>query len=111
MDQVQLVRKTAAATVTASTVGVNVFDYTHNSTGGVGFLGTSSTTGTGVVGTIEGTDGDIIHQMNFNVLGGYEWNCQPNMRVWVPVSGLIAVKLKAVVALTYDCLLVLSESH
>lgn len=111
MDQVQLIRMTAGSTVTSGAVGTNIFDYTGNSTNGAGtFRGTLSTSATGVVASAEGTVGDIIHMNNFNVLGGYEWNAQPNMRVWVPISGIISLKLKAVVALTYDCLLVVRES-
>jgi len=111
MDQIRLVRKSAAATGTTAAVGTNIFDYTGNSSSGAGtFRGTLSTTGTCVTITNEGTDGDVVQQANFNVLGGYEWNSQPNMRVWVPISGLIAIKLKAVVALTYDCTLVIRES-
>lgn len=111
MDQVQLIRKTAGATVTIGAVGTNIFDYTGNTSGGAGtFRGTLSTSATGVVASSEGTDGDIVHLNNFNVLGGYEWQSQPNMRFWVPISGIIAVKMKAVVALTYDVLLVIRES-
>jgi hypothetical protein len=111
MEQIRLVRKTAAATVTAGAVGTNVFDYTGNSSSGAGtFRGTLSTSGTGVVATSEGTDGDIVRQFNFNVLGGYEFNAQPNMRVWVPVSGIIALKIKAVIAATYDVEMVVRES-
>jgi hypothetical protein len=48
--------------------------------------------------------------MDFNVLAGYEWNSQPNMRLWVPVSGIIGVRCDAVVALTYNVELVIRES-
>jgi hypothetical protein len=111
MDQIRLVRKTAGATVTIGAVGTNVFDFTGNSTSGAAtFRGTLSTSATGVVATGEGTDGDVVYQFNFNVLGGYEWNAQPNMRVWVPVSGIIALKLKSVIAATYDVQLIVRES-
>lgn len=110
MDQARLVRKTAAATVTIGAVGTNIFDLTGNSTSGAGtFRGTLSTSATGVVASAEGTDGDVVHQYNFNVLNGYAKDFQPENGVWVPVSGIIAIKLKAVVALTYDCELWLQE--
>lgn len=110
MDQVQIVRKTAGATVTIGAVGTNIFDSTGNSTNGAGaFRGTLSTSATGVNASAEGTDGDIWHLNNFNVLGGYEFNAQPNTRIHVPISGIIAVKLKAVVALTYDVVMHLRE--
>ena len=111
MDQVYVVRKTGAATVTTGAVGTNVFDFTGNSTSGAGtFRGTLGTTTTGVNASSEGTDGDIVQVFNFNVLGGYEFNAQPNMRLWVPISGIIAIKVKAVVALTYDVVMVVRES-
>lgn len=110
MEQVRLVRKTAAATVTLGAVGTNIFDATGNTTGGAStFRGTLSTTGTGVVATAEGTDGDEYFRMNFNVQAGYERDWQPNARLWVPNSGIVAVKIKAVVALTYDVTMVIRE--
>jgi len=109
MDSVSLVRMTAAATVTIGAVGTNIFDYTHNSSGGQTFRGTLSTSATGTVGTTAGTPGDVVHQMDFNVLAGYEWNAQPNMRIWVPLSGIIGVRCDAVVALTYNVTMVVRE--
>jgi hypothetical protein len=110
MDQVRLIRKTAAATVTIGAVGTNIFDATGNSTSGAGtFRGTLSTSGTGVVATAEGTDGDELWRSDFNVLAGYEKDFQPNARLWVPASGIVALKIKAVVALTYDLCLVIRE--
>src|SRR5689334_624784 len=48
MDQIRLVRKTAAATVTTGAVGTNIFDFTINSTSGAGtFRGSLGTTTTG----------------------------------------------------------------
>lgn len=107
MDSVSLVRLSAAATVTLGATGTNVFDLA----GGSGtFRGTLSTSGTGVVATTAGTVTDIPHQMDFNVLGGYEWNAQPNTRVWVPVSGIVGVRCDAVLALTYNVIMVVRES-
>lgn len=110
MDQVRLIRKTAGATVTIGAVGTNIFDATGNSTSGAGtFRGTLSTSATGVVATVEGTDGDELWRANFDVLAGYEKDFQPSARIWVPASGIVAVKLKAVVAQTYDVCLVIRE--
>ena len=107
MENVKLLRKTAAATVTAGVEGTNFFDFA----GGQGtFAGTLSTTGTGVNATAEGTDGNLLKNMNFNTLAGYEWNAQPNMRFWVPVSGIIAVKVGAIVTGTWDVELVIAEA-
>lgn len=110
MDQARIVRKTVAATVTIGAVGTNIFDLTGNSTNGAGtFRGTLSTSATGVVASAEGTDGDVTHQYNFNVLNGYWRDFQPENGIWVPISGVIALKVKAVVTATYDCELWLQE--
>jgi hypothetical protein len=107
MDSVSLVRLSAGATVTIGATGTNIFDYS----GGAGtFRGTLSTSATGVVATTAGTVTDITHQMDFNVLAGYEWNAQPNTRIWVPISGIIGVRCDALVALTYNVTLVIRES-
>lgn len=97
--------------MTIGAVGTNIYDYTGNSTSGAGtFRGTLSTSATGVVATAEGTNGDVVHQMDFNVLGGYEWVAQPNGRIWVPISGIIAIRCDAVQALTYNVTMVVRES-
>lgn len=110
MDQVRVVRKTAGATVTAGVVGTTIFDATGNASSGAGtFRGVLSTAATGVVATAEGTDGDEPFRFNFNTLAGYEKDWQPNARIWVPVNGIIAVKIKSVVAVTYDVTMVIRE--
>jgi hypothetical protein len=107
MDSVSVVRLSAGATVTIGATGTNIFDWS----GGAGtFRGTLSTSATGVVATTAGTVTDIPHQMAFNVLGGYEWNAQPNMRIWVPISGIIGIRCDAIVALTYNVEMVIRES-
>jgi hypothetical protein len=109
MDQVRIVRKTAGATVTIGAVGTNIFDFTHNSSGGQAFLGTLSTSATGVSASAEGTDGDEIFRVGFNVLAGYDRDFQPNCRIWVPVSGLVAIKLGAINSLTWHATMVIKE--
>lgn len=107
MDQVRVVRKSAAATVTAAIAGTSLFDVAGGASGTIkGPLGVNTT---GIIGTVEGTDGDEVFRTNFNVLSGYERDWQPNARIWVPVSGIIAVKIKAVVALTYDVTMIVRE--
>lgn len=110
MDAVALIVPAAAATVTAgiSTPGstATVVDWA----GGASTLRTTlSTSATGIVGTTATTVNGTYHQMGFNVLAGYEWNAQPNMRVWVPASGIVAVYCLAVVALTYNVEMVVRE--
>jgi hypothetical protein len=107
MESVSLVRLSAAATVTIGAIGTNVFDL---SGGNATFRGTLSTSGTGVVATTAGTVTDIDHQMDFNTLAGYERDFQPNMRIWVPISGIIGVRCDAIIAGTWNVSMVVRES-
>ena len=107
MDSVSIVRLSAAATVTTGATGTNVFDWAG---GASTFRGTLSTSGTGVVATTAGTVTDVTHQIDFNTLAGYEWNAQPNMRIWVPVSGIIGVRCDAVTSSTWNVEMVIRES-
>jgi len=103
MDSVSVVRLTAGATVTLGAVGTNIFDFTGNSSSGAGtFRGTLSTSATGVAATTAGTVGDITMQRDFNILAGYEWNAQPNNRIWVPVSGILGIRCDAIQSGTYN---------
>jgi hypothetical protein len=95
MEQFRLVRKSAAATVTAGVTGTSVLDLT----GGAGtFRGTLSTSTTGITASAEGTDSDEVFRFSFNTLSGYERDFQPNARVWVPASGIIGIKLAGIIA-------------
>lgn len=106
-DQTEIVRKTAAATVTAAAVGTDWYDVT----GGAGtFCGTLSTTGTGYNASAEGTDGDVPFVPCFNVLAGYERDLQPQARIWVPASGIIALKALAVTAQTWFAAMLIHEA-
>lgn len=88
-ESIALVRKTAAATVTAGSMGTSVFLNDPNE--GNPQL-TLSTSGTGIRGTAEGTDGDIIVKEGFNVLNGWLHQPPPECRIWVPPAGIIALK-------------------
>lgn len=84
--RVSVLRKTAAATVTSFTP--LKMESTLPASLAVG--GTSAT---GYNATAEGTDGDILHEDHFNLLnGGWLWLPVPDERIWVPPSGIIAVK-------------------
>lgn len=111
MEQLQLTRLSAGATVTAGTVGGSsgtIFDYS----GGAGtFRGTLSTSATGTNGTTSGTQTDTVVQMSFNTLSGYEFVPQPAMRIWVPVSGIIAIEMQAIVSGTWSVGMVVRESR
>jgi hypothetical protein len=45
--------------------------------------------------TAEGTDGVIEQDDTFNVLAGYLYLPVPEERIWVPPSGIIALKFPA----------------
>jgi hypothetical protein len=111
MDAVGLIVPAAAATVTAGITTPGATATVVDLAAGASTLRTTlGTTATGVVGTTASTVNGVYHKMDFNVLAGYEWNAQPNTRVWVPVSGIIAVYCYAVVALTYNVEMVVRES-
>lgn len=83
----QVLRKTAAATVTSATpLKVNPADPAS--------LAVGSTSGTGVNASAEGTDGDIVDEDVWNVLnGGWQMLDIPEARYRVPQAGIIALKL------------------
>lgn len=83
---IEIVRKSAAATVTAFGAPLK------NDPGDAASNMVSSTTGTGTVGTAEGTDGDILYRDNFSVLNGWLWVPTPEERIIVGPSGIIALK-------------------
>jgi hypothetical protein len=83
-ESIQLVVKSAAATVTTAVAGTHVFK-----TQGSGAPTTSlqlGTAATGVIASAEGTDGDILDEMGFNVLSGYEWNRTHEGHLVVPAG-------------------------
>lgn len=85
MQRIQILRKTAAATVTSYTPLLeNTIDPAAGAAG--------STSGTGTNASAEGTDGDILVDWDFNVLQGFLWQPVLEDRIWVPVSGIIALK-------------------
>ena len=84
-EVVQLVRKTGAATVTSFTpLKLNAGDPTAAAVGG--------TSATGITGSAEGTDGDVLDEWGFNVLNGVAWVYIPELRVHVAAAGIIGVK-------------------
>lgn len=85
--ELQILRKSAAATVTSFTP--LKLDPNDPASAAVG-----STSGTGITATAEGTDTDIIEHSVWNVLNG-EWVHLPvpEDRIWVPAAGIVGVKL------------------
>lgn len=82
----QLLRKTAAATVTSFT------PIEHNQSGPAA-AAVGGTTSTGHTATDEGTDGDIIIRESTTVLAPWVWHPTPLEQIIVPASGIIALKL------------------
>ena len=83
---IEIVRKSGAATVTSFTpLLLNTIDPVAGAAGG--------TADTGVNASAEGTDGDIVGggPWDFNVLQGFLWQPVLEDRIWVPVSGIIAL--------------------
>lgn len=84
-ERIAIVRKTVAATVTTFTpLLLDPGDTAAQAVGG------ASATGTQASG--EGTDGDFLVDEGFNVLNGWLWLPTPEERIWVPATGIIALK-------------------
>lgn len=84
-EQVQILRKTGAATVTSFTPRkMRPNDPTAAGAGG--------TSATGYTGSAEGTDGDVLVDEGWNILGGgYVW-VPSKEDIWIPAGGIIAMK-------------------
>jgi hypothetical protein len=98
----QIVRKSAAATVTSYTpLLMDAGDGAAKSVGG--------TSATGITATAEGTDTDILHSATWNALSGYLWLPVPEERITVSAAGIIGVKFPANPSLTITAELVFEE--
>jgi hypothetical protein len=100
--RVQIVRKSAAATVTSFTpLLLDTGDSAAKSVGG--------TAATGVTATAEGTDTDIVLDATWNALSGYLYVPTPDELITVPAGGIIGVKFPANPALTISANLFFEE--
>lgn len=84
-----LLRKTAAATVTAASAGTTLTKQKAVTGTATAELGTAAT---GITATAEGTDGEILHVEGFNILSGFTYLPVPEERVIVPAGGIVALK-------------------
>lgn len=84
-----LVRKTAAATVTTAVAGTHLNKLNPVFPTADASLGVSAS---GITGTVEGTDGDILFDQGLNALGGWLYAPVPEERIIVPQAGIIALK-------------------
>jgi hypothetical protein len=107
VGRVEIVRKTAAATVTAAVIATDIRPFDPDDAASQVQV---STTATGYTATGEGTDGDVLYQDNFNILNGWLWLPVPEERIWVKGGGIIALKYPASPpAATYDCGIIFAE--
>ncbi len=53
----------------------------------------SGTSATGVNGSVEGTPGDVLHAVPFNVQQGFLWLSVPEVdEIWIPPTTIIAMR-------------------
>lgn len=107
-EDIALVRKSAAATVTAAVVGTHLFkDRLGDPTPDLQL----STSGTGVIATAEGTDTDVPVREGFNVLNGWLHLPVPEKRQLVRASAIMALKyLTAPASQTWNWLIEIRET-
>lgn len=98
----QILRKSAAATVTSFTpLLMDTGDSAAKSVGG--------TSATGITASGEGTDSDILVNAVWNALSGYLYLPTPDERIVVPAAGIVGVKFPANPALTITAVLEFEE--
>lgn len=91
-QQIAIVRKSAAATVTAGVVATNVFK-TSLADPSPNF--TLSTTGTGIIATAEGTDSETPYLTYYNLQSGFLYLPVPEERENVGPSAIGGLKFPA----------------
>lgn len=102
MVRTQILRKSAAATVTSFTpLLLDTGDGAAKSVG--------STSGTGITASAEGTDSDILVNVSWNALSGYLYLPPLDERIVVPAGGIIAVKFPSNPGLTITATLEFEE--
>jgi hypothetical protein len=102
MEHVQILRKTAAATVTSFTPRrYNPSDPVSLAVGG--------TAATGYTASAEGTDGEVLLDDGWNILNGWQWKSGED-RILVPQGGILAMKFPvAPASATYRAYMVFAE--
>ncbi len=103
--EIQILRKSAAATVTS-------FTPLEYDTGAPAALAVGGTTATGYNASAEGTNTDIVFKTHWNVLNGeFVYMPTPEARIWVPQTAIIGVKLNTAPAasMTMICMAVFVE--
>lgn len=101
--RIQLLRKSAAATVTSVTPLLFSANYPAADAAG-------GTAATGITATAEGTDGDVLIEECFSILSGWLYSPVPEERIYVPPAGIIALKFPAApTSATYSAQVVFRE--
>ena len=102
--EIQILEKTAAATVTSFT------PVPYNRGLGPTAKAVGGTTATGHTATAEGTDGDILYNRGFNVLNGHVWLPTPKERIVIDPGVIVALKSAiTITSVTLIALLVFEE--
>lgn len=102
MEHVQLLRKTAAATVSSFT------PRRHNPSDPVS-LAVGGVAATGYTATVEGTDGEVLLDDGWNILNGWQWKSGED-RIVVPQGGIVALKFPvAPASATYRAYITFAE--
>jgi hypothetical protein len=96
---VQLRRKTAAATVSAAANNTDVRRLDPGDSASSLQFGTALS---GFTASAEGTDGEIIVEEGSNILNGWYYEPQPELRPTVPGGGIIALKLATAITGTVE---------
>lgn len=103
MTRIQVLRKSAAATVTSFTpLLLDAGDGAAKAVGG--------TAATGITASAEGTDGDILYQDSFNALTGWLYVPVPEERIVIGGGGIVGVKFPSAPTLTITCSLLFEEA-
>jgi hypothetical protein len=106
---IYVVRKTAAASTLTAAVSGDIRKLDPGDSASSVQLGTALT-GYGASGVTEGTDGDIVEREGINILNGWYYEPQPELRITIPGGGIIALKASAALAsATYLCQMVFAE--
>ena len=91
-EKIALVRKSAAATVTAAAIGTTLNKGNPNDQSPSLQLGVALT---GTTATVEGTNTDITLEEGFNVLAGWLYLPVPEERISIPAASFLAMTFLA----------------
>ncbi|HEX4381236.1 MAG TPA: hypothetical protein VH022_14435 [Candidatus Acidoferrum sp.] len=111
-EDIALIRKSAAATVTAAidSPGSNTSTLVRRDPNQSAPSATLSTSGTGITASAEGTDTETVLREAFNVLNGWLYLPTPEERIYVPPAGIIGLKfLTAPASQNWDAEVVFME--